>query len=57
MCMQCAATAAVTVGSATGIRAWVGVHQPRWLDERRMTVLTVCLLVLAVLAAGTIRGA
>jgi len=55
--MQCAATAAVTVGSATGIRAWVGVHQPRWLDERRMTVLTVCLLVLAVLAAGTIRGA
>ena len=57
MCMQCAATAAVAVGSASGIRAWVGAHQPSWLGESRMRVLTVALIVLAVLAAGPINGA
>lgn len=55
--MQCAATAAVAVGSASGIRAWVRSYQPSWLGEGRMRALTVALIVLAVLAAGTISGA
>ena len=52
MCMQCAATAAVAVGSASGLRAWVAAKQPRWLTPSRLRALTVALMGVAVLAAG-----
>ena len=52
MCMQCAATAAVAVGSASGLRAWVHARSPRWATPARMRVLTAGLLVVAVLVAG-----
>jgi hypothetical protein len=50
--MQCAATAAAAVGSATGIRAWIRGHGGAWLTPRRMRVITISLLVLAVAVSG-----
>ena len=50
--MQCLATASVTVGSASGIRAWVHAKAGDRLSPGRMRAITVGLLTLAVLAAG-----
>jgi hypothetical protein len=51
MCMQCAATAAVAVGSASGIRAWIRARG-EWATPARMRALTAGLVVVAVLVAG-----
>jgi hypothetical protein len=53
MCMQCVAGASVTAAAAaTGLRAWLAVHQPGWMTGRRMKLATFCLLAAAVIAAG-----
>jgi hypothetical protein len=52
MCMQCAATAAAAVGSASGIRAWLRAHGGSSLTPGRMRAVTVGLLVLAVAVSG-----
>jgi hypothetical protein len=52
VCMQCAATAAVAVGSASGIRAWLRGHGGAWLTPGRMRAITVGLLVAAVLVSA-----
>jgi hypothetical protein len=52
MCMQCAATAAAAVGSASGIRAWLRGHGGAWLTPGRMRAITVGLLVAAVLVSA-----
>jgi hypothetical protein len=50
--MQCAATAAVAVGSASGIRAWLRIRAAAWLTASRMKAVSVALLSLAVIASG-----
>lgn len=52
MCMQCAATAAVAVGSASGIRAWLRARGGEWLTPGRLRVATLSLLALAVVGSG-----
>jgi len=53
MCMQCVTGASVAaVAGATGLRAWINLHQPRWMTPRLMKVATASLLTLGVLAAG-----
>jgi hypothetical protein len=52
MCMQCVATASVTVGAASGVRAWLRAKGGSWLTPARMRAITIALLTLAVLAAG-----
>lgn len=52
MCIQCAATATVAVGSASGIRAWLKMHAGSWLTPARMKLVTIALLSLAVVASG-----
>jgi len=52
MCVQCAATAAVAVGSASGLRAWLRLHPGSWLTLARLRAITVGLLVVAVVASG-----
>jgi hypothetical protein len=52
MCLQCATYAAVSVGAAGGLRAWVAARRPSWVTPRRLRILTAALLTLAVLAAG-----
>jgi hypothetical protein len=52
MCIQCAATATVAVGSASGIRAWLKMHAGSWLTPARMKAITIGLLTLAVLVSG-----
>jgi hypothetical protein len=52
MCMQCVATASVTVGTASGLRAWVQAKAGDRLTPGRMRAITVGMLTLAVLAAG-----
>jgi len=45
---------AMTVGAAaTGLRAWIGAHQPPWMTPRRLKLTTAAVLVAAVLAAGS----
>jgi hypothetical protein len=50
--MQCAATAAVAVGSASGIRAWLRGHGGAWLTPARMRAITVGLLTAAVVVSA-----
>lgn len=53
MCVQCVAGASVAAAAgATGLRAWIKLHQPGWMTPRLMKATTVCLLTLGVLAAG-----
>ncbi|MDX6581499.1 MAG: hypothetical protein QOI10_683 [Solirubrobacterales bacterium] len=54
--MQCAATATVAVGSASGIRAWLRLHAGSWLTPVRLRAITIGLLTLAVVASGVGLG-
>jgi hypothetical protein len=56
MCMQCVATASVTVGAASGARAWLRAKGGDWLTPGRMRAATIALLTLAVLGAGVGLG-
>ncbi len=53
MCMQCMATAMAAGAAATGLRAWIGARQPRWMTPRRLKLATAAILVIGVLAAGS----
>jgi len=52
MCAQCMATAATAGAAATGLRAWIGVHQPGWITPRRLKAATAAILAAGVLAAA-----
>jgi hypothetical protein len=52
MCMQCMATAMTTGAAATGMRAWLATHQPRWMSPRRLKLSTAVILAAGVLASG-----
>jgi hypothetical protein len=56
MCMQCMMGAAATVGSASGIRAWLGTKQLRWLTPKRMRYVTTGLFSAAVLVSSAFLG-
>jgi hypothetical protein len=56
MCVQCIGTAAVAVGAASGIRAWLALRSPAWLTAGRTRALTAALLTVAVLASGLSVG-
>ena len=55
--MQCAATTAVTVGAASGLRAWLRACGGAWLTPRRYALRHCALLSLAVLASGVTLAA
>jgi hypothetical protein len=50
MCAQCWAAAGTAVAGA--LRAWAAAVRPPWLDQRRLRVLTVALMSLAVAIAS-----
>ena len=50
--MQCMATALTAGAAATGLRAWIAAHRPRWMTPRRLRATTAAILVACVLAAG-----
>jgi hypothetical protein len=52
--MQCMMGAMSAGATASGLRAWLVAHAPRWLTPHRQRRLTYMLLVLGVLAAGVI---
>jgi hypothetical protein len=52
MCMQCVAAASVTVGAASGVRAWLFAKAGDRLTPGRMRAITIGLLTVAVLGAG-----
>jgi hypothetical protein len=56
MCVQCAATAAAAVGSASGVRAWLRSHAGDWLTPGRLRTITIGLLALAVVVSGVGLG-
>ena len=53
MCMQCMAGAMTAGAGATGVRAWLGAHSPRWMTARRLKSITVAILAVGILAAGS----
>jgi hypothetical protein len=50
------ATAMATVGTATGLRAWIGSRLRRRLGERGLARLTIALFAAAVVASGLTLG-
>jgi hypothetical protein len=52
MCIQCAAVAMASVGTASGARAWLG-HR---LTERGRKIATALLMVGALVASGVALG-
>jgi hypothetical protein len=56
MCVQCMIGAAATVGSASGIRAWLGVKRFQWLTPRRTRYVTAILFSAAVLLSSAFLG-
>jgi hypothetical protein len=50
--MQCAAVAAASVGTASGMRAWLG----QYLGERGRRIATGVLIAGAVVASGVVLG-
>jgi hypothetical protein len=56
MCMQCMATAMATVGTASGLRAWIGNRLRPRLGERGLRRLTIALFAAAVVASGLTLG-
>ncbi len=52
MCAQCMSAAAVAVGAAGGLRAWLGARRPVWLSPRRSRAVTVLLFACAAVAAA-----
>ena len=57
MCMQCMATAMATVGTASGLRAWIGTRLRPGLGERGLRRVTIALFAAAaVVASGLTLG-
>jgi hypothetical protein len=56
MCVQCMMSAAATVGSASGIRAWLAQQRFEWLTPRRMRYATATLFTAAVLVSAAVLG-
>jgi len=52
MCAQCAATASVAIGAATGFRSWLVARAGLWLTPSRKRAVTVALMALGVLGSG-----
>jgi hypothetical protein len=53
MCMQCMATAMTTGAAASGMRAWIATHQPRWMTPKRLKLATAAILTVGVIASGS----
>jgi hypothetical protein len=47
-------TAAAAVGTASGVRAYLGARRPSWLGEKGMRRLTVGLIAAALIASATL---
>lgn len=54
MCVQCMMGAMAAGAGATGARAWIAAHAPRWLTPRRMRITTAGLLSTALLLSATV---
>jgi hypothetical protein len=55
MCVQCAmgaTSAAVAVGGASGIRAWIAAKRFAWMTPGRMRVTTIVLLAMGLIGAS-----
>lgn len=54
--MQCMAGAMTTVAGASGFRAWLAAHRPRWLTPPRMRMVTLALLAAVLLSSALFVG-
>jgi hypothetical protein len=54
--MQCMATAMTTVGTASGLRVWIGSRLRPHLGQRGIRRLTIALFAVAVVASGVTLG-
>ena len=52
--MQCMASAMGAVGATSGTRAFIAGRHFSWLSPRRLRVLTIVLLAVALLASATL---
>jgi hypothetical protein len=56
MCAQCMASAMATVGTASGLRAWLGIRLSPRLGEPGVRILTVAVFTAAVVASAVGLG-
>lgn len=56
MCLQCAMTATVAVGSASGLRVWLRLRAGAWLTPGRLKGITFALLATAVIVSSVNLG-
>jgi hypothetical protein len=54
MCVQCMMGASAAVGSASGLRSWLGTRHWGWLTPARLHRITMGLVVGALVASATI---
>lgn len=54
MCLQCMAGALTAGAAATGARAWIAAHAPRWMTPQRLRAVTVTLLGTALLLSASL---
>jgi hypothetical protein len=54
MCMQCTIGASAAVGSASGLRAWLGTRAWAWLTPTALRRVTIALFVVAVVASSVL---
>lgn len=54
MCVQCVAGAMTAGAAASGTRAWIAAHAPRWITPARMRAITVTLLSVALVLSATV---
>lgn len=54
MCVQCMAGALTAGAAATGARAWIAAHAPRWMTPQRLRTVTVTLLGTALLLSASL---
>jgi len=54
MCMQCMMGASAAVGSASGIRSWLGTRHWAWLTPARLHRITLGMVAVALVASATI---
>lgn len=54
MCMQCMAGAMTAGAAASGCRAWLAAHAPRWMTAQHLRAVTVTLLGAALLLSASL---
>jgi hypothetical protein len=57
MCAQCMMAASTAAAGATGVRAWLAAKRYAWMTPRRLRLVTILLVGLALIGSSVSLGA